>query len=103
MAARYSAFLGRRVEVLYRAGDLHLPATGTLVADSGRSIFLEERFLQKGRVSNFRWEIPYSCVMRVHLLAEEQSGRASGTFSEASEVEGEDFSRIPLRPRPTQT
>ncbi len=42
--ARYSAFLGRRVEVQYRAGDILLPASGTFVADSGRSIFLEEHF-----------------------------------------------------------
>src|SRR5204862_5520686 len=27
--ARYSAFLGRRVEVQYRAGDILLPASGT--------------------------------------------------------------------------
>src|SRR5882762_11878615 len=32
--ARYSAFLGRRVEVQYRAGDILLPASGTFVADS---------------------------------------------------------------------
>src|SRR5260370_218017 len=31
--ARYSAFLGRRVEVQYRAGEILLPASGTSVAD----------------------------------------------------------------------
>ena len=46
--ARYSAFLGRRVEVQYRAGDILLPASGIFVADSGRSIFLEQQFEQKG-------------------------------------------------------
>ncbi len=57
--ARYSAFLGRRVEVQYRAGDILLPASGTFVADSGRSIFLEQNFEQRGQHKHFRWEIPY--------------------------------------------
>jgi hypothetical protein len=60
--ARYSTFLGQRVEVHYRAGELILPATGTLVADSGKSIFLEEKALQHGTVKTFRWEIPYQCI-----------------------------------------
>ena len=63
--ARYSALLGQRIEVHYHAGDILLPATGTLVADSGRSIFLEEHFCQHGRVKNFRWEIPYQCITRL--------------------------------------
>ncbi|OLD61181.1 MAG: hypothetical protein AUI53_06770 [Acidobacteria bacterium 13_1_40CM_2_60_7] len=63
--ARYSAFLGRRVEVQYRAGDISLPATGTLAADSGRSIFLEESFIQRGKEKHFRWEIPYQCIVRI--------------------------------------
>jgi hypothetical protein len=63
--ARYSAFLGQRVEVHYRAGELILPATGTLVADSGRSIFLEEKSVQRGTVKTFRWEIPYQCIGRL--------------------------------------
>ncbi len=62
---RYADFLGRRVEVLYRAGDISLPATATLVADSGKSIFLEESFLQHGNVKTFRWEIPYQCITRL--------------------------------------
>src|SRR5258708_88193 len=60
--ARYSAFLGRRVEVQYRAGDILLPASGTFVADSGRSIFLEQNFEQRGKHKHFRWEIPYKFV-----------------------------------------
>lgn len=66
--ARYSAFLGRSVEVQYRVGDLCLPAAGTLVADSGRSIFLEQHYDQRGQTRNFSWEIPYSCVVRVRQL-----------------------------------
>ncbi len=63
--AHFSALLGRRVEVQYRAGDIFLPATGTLVADSGRSIFLEEHIERHGQMKHFRWEIPYQCIMRV--------------------------------------
>src|SRR5215831_16619842 len=63
--ARYSAFLGRAVEVQYRAGDICLPASGTFVADSGRSIFLEQHYEQCGQKKNFRWEIPYQCIVRL--------------------------------------
>ncbi|HMD40963.1 MAG TPA: hypothetical protein VKH15_16880 [Candidatus Acidoferrum sp.] len=63
--ARYSAFLGRRVEVQYRAGDILLPASGTFVADSGRSIFLEQQFEQRGQHKHFRWEIPYQYIVRL--------------------------------------
>ena len=64
--ARYSAYLGRRVEVQYRAGDILLPASGVFVADSGRSIFLEQNFEQRGKHGHFRWEIPYQCLVRIH-------------------------------------
>jgi hypothetical protein len=63
--ARYSSFLGRRVEVQYRAGEILLPASGTLVADSGRSIFLEQNFEQRGQHKHFRWEIPYQYLVRI--------------------------------------
>jgi hypothetical protein len=66
--ARYSAFLGRSVEVQYRAGDVCLPASGTFVADSGRSIFLEQHYEQSGQQKNFRWEIPYQCVVRIEEM-----------------------------------
>ena len=63
--ARYSALLGRRIVVTYRAGDIILPATGKLAADSGKSIFLEESYQQQGSVKTFRWEIPYPCIMEL--------------------------------------
>lgn len=63
--ARYSAFLGLPVEVQYRAGDILLPASGTLVGDTGRSVFLEQVFEQLGRHRSFRWEIPYPCIVRL--------------------------------------
>jgi len=73
--ARYAAFLGRFVDVQYRAGDICLPASGTFVADSGRSIFLEQHYEQHGQSKNFRWEIPYQCIIRVE---------ESETFREAA-------------------
>ena len=63
--ARYSAFLGLQVEVQYRAGDILLPASGTFVGDTGRSIFLEQSLEQKGQHRHFRWEIPYPCIVRL--------------------------------------
>jgi hypothetical protein len=72
--ARYSAFLGRRVEVQYRAGDILLPASGTFVADSGRSIFLEQHFEQRGSQKHFRWEIPYQYIVRLEEKPEPTPG-----------------------------
>jgi hypothetical protein len=63
--ARFSSFLGRRVEVQYRASDILLPASGVFVADSGRSIFLEQSFEQRGQHRHFRWEIPYQHLVRI--------------------------------------
>jgi hypothetical protein len=63
--AAYSQFVGRKVTVEYRASDVVLPAAGTLVADSGRSIFLEQYLEQRGRTTYFRWEIPYGCIHRL--------------------------------------
>jgi hypothetical protein len=63
--ARYFAFLGLQVEVQYRAGDILLPASGTFVGDTGRSIFLEQSLEQKGQHRHFRWEIPYPCIVRL--------------------------------------
>jgi hypothetical protein len=74
--ARYSAFLGRRVEVHYRAGDIILPASGTFVADSGKSIFLEQHLTQHGQQKNFRWEIPYQYI--VHLQENKEPPAADG-------------------------
>src|SRR5258708_8411848 len=75
--ARYSAFLGRRVEVHYRAGDILLPASGTFVADSGRSIFLEQSFSQRGQQRHFRWEIPYQSIVRLEEKTEADATAAA--------------------------
>jgi hypothetical protein len=107
--ASYSAFLGRRVEVHYRAGDIVLPATGKLVADSGRSIFLEERFSQQGHTKQFRWEIPYQCIVRIdEKPAEaEKPGAAAptGTFKgtpKSAAKAGAEPQLVPVRNRPKE-
>lgn len=83
--ARYSGLLGRRVEVHYRAGDIVLPASGILVADSGRSIFLEQSLVQRGQTRHFRWEIPYQYMVRLEEKLEgEESGHAGATAHEGS-------------------
>jgi hypothetical protein len=82
--ARYSAFLGRKVEVQYRAGDILLPASGTFVADSGRSIFLEQKYEQRGSQRHFRWEIPYQYIVRL----EEKSGPTTAADSTSSSPAG---------------
>ncbi|HWZ96250.1 MAG TPA: hypothetical protein VN025_00660 [Candidatus Dormibacteraeota bacterium] len=95
--ARYSAFLGRKVEVHYRAGDICLPASGMFVADSGRSIFLEQRFDQRGTQKTFRWEVPYAYIIRIEELPSESAGvltpvlanSAPESASEASEESAE--------------
>ncbi len=79
--ARYSAFLGRRVEVQYRAGDILLPASGTFVADSGRSIFLEQHFEQRGSQKHFRWEIPYQYIVRLEEKPELTQGSDAAQVS----------------------
>ncbi|MGB7434005.1 MAG: hypothetical protein WBR26_08175 [Candidatus Acidiferrum sp.] len=86
--AAYSEFLGRRVTVRYRVGEMLLSATGTFSADSGRSIFLEQHVEQRGAQKYFRWEIPYPYIYRVEpeVLVEANSapiapGLPRGVFS----------------------
>jgi hypothetical protein len=67
---QYSELVGHRVVVTYRAGDIVLPATGKLAADSGKTIFLEESFEQRGHVKTFRWEIPYGCIIELNECPE---------------------------------
>jgi len=86
--ARYSSLLGHRVEVHYRAGDILLPASGTLVADSGRSIFLEQHLMQRGLLKHFRWEIPYQYIVRLEeKTADEEGADAGGAKASALNVE----------------
>src|SRR5450432_4167517 len=79
--ARYSAFLGLQVEVQYRAGDILLPASGTFVGDTGRSIFLEQSFEQRGQHRQFRWEIPYQYVVRLSKKENSTTPAISGAHA----------------------
>jgi hypothetical protein len=91
--ARYSAFLGLQVEVQYRAGDILLPASGTFVGDTGRSVFLEQSFEQRGQRRNFRWEIPYQYIVR---LAEKNPATvASATIGPSSARERASAESLP--------
>ena len=91
--ARYSEFLGRLVEVQYRAGDICVPASGRFVADSGRSILLEQHFEQHGNSRNFRWEIPYQYIVRIEepsreIEPQEQPAAEPEPVAKASMVTG---------------
>jgi hypothetical protein len=74
--ASYSQFLGRKVTVQYRVGDILLPASGLFAADSGRSIFLEQHIEQRGKRSYFRWEIPYQYIHRIEETSESEENPA---------------------------
>lgn len=82
--ASFAKFLGRRVTVQYRVGDVLLPASGTFAADSGRSIFLEQHVEQRGKRSYFRWEIPYQYIHRIEEAVEptEEPGPPQKTDAE---------------------
>ena len=63
--SHYAPLVGKKVEAHYRVSDLNLLAVGTLVADTGTSIFIEDRFTQNGREKKMRLEIPYPHVHRI--------------------------------------
>jgi hypothetical protein len=62
---KFCSLIGKRITVDYRAGDIRLTAMGTLTADSGTSIYLEDRFSQKGNEKTLRLGIPYRCIIRL--------------------------------------
>ncbi len=70
----YASLVGKRVEAHYRAADIQLTAIGTLVSDSGKSIFVEERFSQGGKEKRMRVEIPYEFVIRVVVAQTQPAG-----------------------------
>jgi hypothetical protein len=104
--AAYSRFLGVAVKVQYRLGDIQLSASGTFVADSGRSIFLEQNVEQRGKLNQLRWEIPYAYLTRIEGAEETQepatssSERASNSESAATreETAGPEYNVAPLTP-----
>jgi hypothetical protein len=83
--ASYSQFLGRQVTVQYRVGDVLLPASGWFSADSGRSIFLEQHVEQRGKLSYFRWEIPYQFILRIEETPEPANAPSAESTDSSAE------------------
>ena len=52
------------MEAHYRAGDMQLSTIGTLGSDTGKAIFVQERFSSGGKQKTMRVEIPYAYVIR---------------------------------------
>jgi hypothetical protein len=73
---RYAALVGKRVEVSYRLVNTHQKSAGTLVADTGESIFIEEHFSQGERKKTIRVEIPYEYVIRIVEAADAADSEA---------------------------
>jgi hypothetical protein len=82
--ASFGHFLGRKVTVQYRVGDVLLPASGTFAADSGRSIFLEQHLEQKGKTSYFRWEIPYQYIHKIEAVEDCVAAEAPASSENAA-------------------
>lgn len=59
------------MEAQYRAGDIYLSSRGTLVVETEKSVFLEDRFTHNGREKTIRVEIPHEYLIR---LSESQLG-----------------------------
>jgi hypothetical protein len=95
--AIYAHFLGRKVTVNYRVSDILLPASGTFVGDSGRSIFLEQHLEQRGRMNYFRWEIPYQHIYRIAEFSESEE-TPKEQISEAPITSDPDSDDFPVRP-----
>ena len=111
--AEYWQFLGRKVTVRYRVGEILLSATGLFSADSGRSIFLEQHTELRGAPTYFRWEIPYAYIYRIEPevhgdaplelksageLSKEEPAKAAA--ASAGESTGNSGSVIPFPQRP---
>jgi hypothetical protein len=90
-------------EVQYRAGDILLPASGVFVGDSGRSIFLEQSFEQRGKNGHFRWEIPYQCLVRIEEKPDPSANATAGpvALKPASGPEAPDARNAAGKPRGT--
>ena len=50
---------------------MQLSTIGTLASDTGKAIFVEERFSSGGKEKTMRVEIPYAYVIRVAEMREE--------------------------------
>jgi hypothetical protein len=70
---KYLSSVGKRVEVRYRTGYVYHSASGTLAADDGTSIFIEDDFVQDGRKKMMRVEIPYEYILSLAEISSESN------------------------------
>ena len=75
------------MEAHYRASDIELSVEGTLVADSGKSLSIEERYAQGGREKTMRIEIPYEYIIRISEVREKPQPSPSGSHPPPSSGE----------------
>ncbi len=71
------------------------------MADSGKSIFLEEHFEQQGQVKSFRWEIPYPFITRLEESVAEAENPRRAVRRDAGEALPEGH-RAPMKNRPEE-
>lgn len=71
--AAYAHFLGKKVSVEYRVGEILLVASAIFSGDCGKSIFLERHLEQSGKRNYFRWEIPYAYIHKIEECAEPEA------------------------------
>jgi hypothetical protein len=74
---RYTQLVGKRVEAHYRARDIDLSVKGTLVANSRKSLSIEERYTQGGREKTMRIEIPHEYIIHISEVREDPHGGPS--------------------------
>lgn len=70
---KFESFLAKRVEARYRNGYIYYCANGTLAADNGAFIFIEESFVQDNKKKMLCIEIPYECILSVVELPPESA------------------------------
>lgn len=68
------------MEAQYRAGEIRQRSVGTLVADTGTSITIEEHFAQGGRKKTMRVDIPYEYVIRVVEVSRNSESPAPAAY-----------------------
>ena len=65
---RFLPLVGKRIEVVYRVCTIDVSIVGSLVADSGATVSLEEHFDLNGRDKTWRLMIPYHCLVRLREI-----------------------------------
>ncbi len=70
-----------------------------IIADSGRSIFLEQRFEQRGLERTFRWEVPYAYIIRIEELPSESATAKTPVFAFPAKESAFDAAREPAEAR----